>query len=48
MWQKYKVKDILGIILACVVALAVGVLIALPIILKIELATSAINYMDRH
>lgn len=48
MRQKYKVTDILGIILVCIVALGVGVLIALPIILKIELTSSAINYLDHH
>ena len=48
MRQKFTFKDIVGITVACIVAFGIGILIALPVILKIELASSAIDYMNRH
>lgn len=33
---------------ACTVALLFGVVIAIPVIVKLELATAAIDYLNRH
>lgn len=48
MKQKMKFKDVLAITAACIVALLLGMLMAVPTILKIELTTSTIKYLDRH
>lgn len=40
--------DVAGVILCLVVAFGVGAILAVPLIFKMEVASSFISYMNRH
>lgn len=48
MRNKTTAKDVAAIIFGCCFALVMAAVIVIPILIKLELAESAINYMDRH
>lgn len=43
-----KIKEFFTVLTACIVALFIGAIVAIPILIKLELADAAIHYLNRH